>query len=148
MSVTWFIYLLANALIFTHSSEYDESRPTLEYWTPCLEDELQDFQALAFSSVYSQEVRFMCALLMARFQEAPLWGRSWRCQKGIRKINADLKATQKWLCDCKFPLVKVKDLDWGWKSLKGPVCLERESTSAQEGWCMSISQSNETALWN
>lgn len=66
------VHLLPNTPIFTLSSEYDESHNVLEYWAPCLEDELQDFQVLAFSSEYSQEVRFMCTLLMACFQEAPL----------------------------------------------------------------------------
>lgn len=37
-------------------------------------------------------------------------------------------------------------LQLGLKQFKRPVCLERKSTSTQERWCMSISQSNETVL--
>lgn len=67
------VHLLpSNTLIFTLSSKCDESCQALEYRAPCLEHELQDFSVLAFSTKYSQVDKFMCALLMASFQEARL----------------------------------------------------------------------------
>lgn len=138
---SYMVHLLPNTLIFTLSSKCDESHPALEFWGPC--SKISKYW-LSPVSIYRKSGS--CVPFSWPASRKPL------CEAKAGDVKMGLENQYGFESKPKMALwLKVspgQSQKMGLKCLAELVCLEKESTSMQEGWRMSISQSNETALWN